>query len=297
MFDKWIDYFEYEQTNEALQELEVASGSTFNNCLQFLLTCTLLVVIHMPVLGFASVVPDKEQGKLKYYSKLTWKKIYELFTFTIYIRILLQSYQFLLLSSVSELYNSQASIKMIPAVFIAILWVGVYAFSVSAWIKKFKVDADVDNSKIKELFADLKPKSIPKGFNVFLLTRRILFVTLLICFQWLPKIALMCIFLVLQFGWAVSICIFRPLTNTKDNIVEIYNEILFTTLVGWLTCLENESDWTSPLTYAYLALMMSAGAFLLIVSLVQLGVVVVKKIAVMKAKRTNISRTRVVSIH
>lgn len=70
MFDKWIDYFEYEQTNEALQELEVASGSTFNNCLQFLLTCTLLVVIHMPVLGFASVVPDKEQGKLKYYSKL-----------------------------------------------------------------------------------------------------------------------------------------------------------------------------------------------------------------------------------
>ena len=251
----------------------------------------------MPVLGFASVVPDKEQGKLKYYSKLIWKKIYELFTFTIYIRILLQSYQFLLLSSVSELYNSQASIKMIPAVFIAILWVGVYAFSVSAWIKKFKVDADVDNSKIKELFADLKPKSIPKGFNVFLLTRRILFVTLLICFQWLPKIALMCIFLVLQFGWAVSICIFRPLTNTKDNIVEIYNEILFTTLVGWLTCLENESDWTSPLTYAYLALMMSAGAFLLIVSLVQLGVVVVKKIAVMKAKRTNISRTRVVSIH
>jgi len=232
MFDKWIDYFEYEQTNEALQELEVASGSTFNNCLQFLLTCTLLVVIHMPVLGFASVVPDKEQGKLKYYSKLIWKKIYELFTFTIYIRILLQSYQFLLLSSVSELYNSQASIKMIPAVFIAILWVGVYAFSVSAWIKKFKVDADVDNSKIKELFADLKPKSIPKGFNVFLLTRRILFVTLLICFQWLPKIALMCIFLVLQFGWAVSICIFRPLTNTKDNIVEIYNEILFTTLEG-----------------------------------------------------------------
>ena len=64
------EYFEIEQVNEALKELDVKSGSAFNNCIQFTFTIVFLMVIHIPILNFSMFNPDKNQGKCKYYPKL-----------------------------------------------------------------------------------------------------------------------------------------------------------------------------------------------------------------------------------
>jgi hypothetical protein len=60
----------------------------------------------------------------------------------------------------------------------------------------------------------------------------------------------------LQMLHASLIVIIRPFSQIKDNIAEIANELIFTTLIAGLIYFNKESAWsnTSISAYLYLAL-------------------------------------------
>jgi hypothetical protein len=96
----WMDFsFEFKE----LDHFGIFSGSTFVN--NFSLVC-ILAIIFIVDLCFSAVYkkypsPLKRE---KWFQKVYYK-IYEIFKGVIYVRLLLEAYQFLIISCLSEIYN------------------------------------------------------------------------------------------------------------------------------------------------------------------------------------------------
>jgi hypothetical protein len=58
----------------------------------------------------------------------------------------------------------------------------------------------------------------------------------------------------LQMLHAILIILIRPFSQVKDNIAEIANELVFTTLMAGLVYFNKESAWSTTWILAYLYL-------------------------------------------
>ena len=135
-----VGWFDYEQTDQGLKYFGIFSSSAFVN--NFSLFCLILIIV---VLDFSilwcykdcQVSPERRKMCHKVY-----QKVYEIFTLTIYIRLLLESYQFLLLSSWSEIYafeysNSSKIISSVLAIIGLLIWIAFHAVAIKQWCREF----------------------------------------------------------------------------------------------------------------------------------------------------------------
>ena len=83
------NYFLSEQSNENLSNIGINSGSTIVNLLKLFYTIILIVLLHLVFLRF--YVKWKKYTKESKWRKIG-ERIFRLFTYSIYIRIILQSF-------------------------------------------------------------------------------------------------------------------------------------------------------------------------------------------------------------
>lgn len=130
-----IKILDKDQELSELNEIGVESGSAFVSNFGFLFTILLIIFVHLLIILLprkpAKDTEDMSKPKKVFY--YITRKLWTFFTFTLYIRLSLEAYQFILLSSVSEIYtfdtSSNAKIASLTVAFVfVILCVCIFLF-------------------------------------------------------------------------------------------------------------------------------------------------------------------------
>ena len=247
-----IDYLHYKQKDESLNEIGIESSSTLINDLSLILAAILLFFIVLAIRLIKFLVCERKKIK-KNIAKWCWKwlrtrvsNLIQFFGIPIYVRLFLESYQFILLSCASEIemFNTNPKSKMVSldiALFVLILAL-VVIFLISGYI----LWSNPKNPKthLSELFSGLKPFSRRYYILPWLTLNTTLWSIWILIFingHIIPKIIWIIFFKVLLISY---LTIYRPYEYLKDNIVTIINESLFTLLLSYQIHYNKESKWT-----------------------------------------------------
>jgi cysteine-rich repeat protein len=257
----FLEFIDLESENSALSSLGAESGSTFVNVLSQLLMLLLIIILHLFTLTFRKCDPNRSNGWWSKWLKWTGKKIFDFFTFTAYIRLLLQSSQFMLMSSIAEFYafklqSASHIVSLCLAGAVLLLVVAFFIVSAKLWITRVRKWAYHEESKFDEFFSGLKKTKFATAYNLFILMRRAYLSLWIIWMKSTPLIVHLTGATLLQMLHSSLIILIRPFSQVKDNIAEVANELIFTTLMAGLIYFNKESAWnkTSISVYLYLLL-------------------------------------------
>ena len=119
-------------------------------------------------------------------------------------------------------------------------------------------DADQQQQlKLDEAFSGVQPDRKHRLSVALLLARRIVFVSLLVCAKAVSPFVLTCVLWAMQLVYFTSVCVLHPFVETKDNVIEVVNEVFVSVLLWLLTYLNTDDRWTSTLTNLYIYLLMT----------------------------------------
>ena len=156
-------------------------------------------------------------------------------TFSFYIRNALEMSQFILISSTNEIfnYNIASHTRLISFIY-AILVIGTYIFLFVLiqylTFSSYRLNENQHN-KLGEFFSGLKEDKKSRFYLTLLLMRRVAFILLIILLSSILSRVIIGILLAIQLVYLGCIVYLRPYKETKGNIIEIFNEIYFTSFI------------------------------------------------------------------
>ena len=159
--------------------------------------------------------------------------------------------QYMLVSSLNELYHYDVSsgiklVSIIIAFTTLILWVLLLICVLGLSLSSYEQEENQHN-KLGELFEGVKNGRY-KLYAFVLLLRRFIFISMLITLSSKCPIIVLYVLWGLQIVYLLFIFLFRPFEETKQNTIEILNEIFFSFLLWWLIWHNTESDWGTSST-------------------------------------------------
>ncbi|CAI2380394.1 unnamed protein product [Moneuplotes crassus] len=240
---EWIDY---PQPDEYLGSIGMSSGSSLINYLSFLVFICFIGICHLCIVLCRGCILKTKNKKL---SKLM-DKLFEFFTFNLYLRILIQAYLFTIWSIFSEIYALNLStvvtkISFGVCVTLTLCTNVVLLLSLLVYFKSFpKIDVKKYWPCI-EFFSGVKEGRYSKLYSSLFLLLRLLSVSLLIFGNSLPSSYKAAGFLLFNGGYGAYLLAVRPFENLQDNIIEAINQILFCCLIVPLIWVDTESDWNA----------------------------------------------------
>ncbi|CAI2363645.1 unnamed protein product [Moneuplotes crassus] len=253
-----LDWLKQNQTNIGLGDMGMESGSSFNN--NFGIICTLLILVIFHCLW--SLLPrtidddDPRDCKEKTLKFVGW--IWKILTFGVYIRLVLEAYQNILLSSFNEIKNFEpSSLHIAVSTTTAVVFVILMSL-VFYWALK-QINRDFDpkqHSKSKELVAGLKDSKAARLFTTLLLLRRFVFCVWLIMFSFTGYYYLVPGMLLVQVLYTSYMIVVRSFKEPANNVIECLNEIFYVLIVAYLMKYNTKHAWTSMSTKIYIYILM-----------------------------------------
>ena len=232
----------------------IISGSTFTNNFSLICIILIFVAIHSIYLLIHKLLKRKVMSKKKW---VKWmEKTYQFFGFSFYIRVMFEANIFLLMSSFSELYNwNTSSTSKIISLLLAFVgsWICVNFISMSLinWVK-YKDTQNMDNYiPLKEFFSGFKTNRVSKLYPTLLLSRRALFVALLVFGGSLNNFTLLCPMIIIQLAYLINLVVIKPFKQVKDNVIEITNEWYYFVMILLLAYFNSKDRWTSAIENTY----------------------------------------------
>ena len=190
-----VDWMDEEQVNDSLEALGIESGSSFVNNFSFFTMIVFWISVHLLlryILICGSKIDEENQSKLaRFWNKLRLK-IIEIIKYTMYLRLFIEAHESMLLSATSEIYSLDFSdLGHISSFMVALL---VFTISLILptlsfyfyWVHRNDYDPDA-KFFFMEFFLDLRNADLARLYTTIMLTRRIIFVTLIILFQFFPR--------------------------------------------------------------------------------------------------------------
>jgi cysteine-rich repeat protein len=268
-------YLNFSQDNLILKNSGANSGNTLVNILFQLLLLTVTIFLHLCSIPLRKCDPIAGKGRASKCFRNLGKWIWNLFTFTIYVRLWMQSSQYLSLISISGLYYSNLNdfphiLSLGFSIFTSIALVSFLLFGVYKWYK-FVGRENIRESNFNEFFSGLKKKRFASAYNLLLVLIRLIMISWLIWWKSLPLVVFIPSMWIYQLLHTTFVIVFRPSSHPKENFVEISNEVIFTLLVWGMWYLTEESKWNIVITNAYLYLMMFPGILIFVVSFCKLN--------------------------
>lgn len=170
----FLDEFSCEEDDEDYELIGFDYQCTLLNNFQFFIIISLLIICHI-ILNYVV----KKYGNSKNLMGKILTKLYQLWNYAIYIRLIVEAYLFLYLSSLNEIYTGNVSkdklifsfiVSLIVLILLLILLVCIFMISKSASDQYFQVDI----SKYSELYQGTKATTLGRFFNFVFLLRRTL---------------------------------------------------------------------------------------------------------------------------
>ena len=198
------------------------------------------------------------------------ENVYQFLVLNIYVRILLEAYFFLLLSSFSEHYHwNTSSIPNIISLFIASIWAWIWFIFVALSLISWYTNKNRENLDIyiplKELYSGIRNTKTSMLYSTFLLTRRLIFVVLLIYGETFSNIILIYPMIALQIAYLVQLLIVRPFKEVKNNIIEITNEWFYLLLILLLTYYNTNDRWKGIMENVYLWIILGNNIIIIVI--------------------------------
>jgi hypothetical protein len=127
------------------------------------------------------------------------------------------------------------------------------------------IEDEKSHNKLGEFSTGLNNNKSARVYSVMLMTRRILFVTWLIFFNYFDKMIIISIMAVIQISYLTTLLFIRPFEEKMDNVIEILNEFFFSFLLGVLFYVNSEAEWAGYRSSMYIWVMMANTIILVLI--------------------------------
>ena len=188
LYDSIIGIFDFDLSNSSFESLDLKSDSTIFNSFSFFIFFGLFIFLHFLIIMLYKIVN-------KWNSNESWKwkipilgsvlkSVLLILTYGYYIRFVLQTNQYLLVSSMHEIYTMDTtdSLKIISFVFawlVLLACLSLLGFVVYLSLSSYEAK-DKEHNKIGEFFTGVKMQKKTKFYSSLLIFRRTIFVIFLI---------------------------------------------------------------------------------------------------------------------
>ena len=265
-----IQKLDFPLNNNNLKPFGLVSGSTFVNNFSFIWIVVILIAIEGIFLIIYFIWKPKTSLESKSRKILT--QLYQLFFISIYIRLIMETSQFIVICAVNDIYSSQTSdfkllFSFITSIFFLLLALFLILVGFIEWWR-FKNGFD-DNHHIyfKEYFNGIRNNSVVRIYTALVLTRRLLIVTFLITWSSLSSIYLMQIVAIIQFIYLLGIIVLRPFQEIRNNWIEIVNEVYFFVMVIYISNYSTSDRWTDTAVDIFLYLILTNSLIIIVILL------------------------------
>ena len=191
---------------------------------------------------------------------LNW--VYDKMTLNIYIRLFIEAFLLMIVSSLKELYlvsqlnSSQGFASYFMNLCIIFLWGSFIAIWIWQWLKSRNDSEYSKQYYFNEFFLGTKNNWIWRIYHTLFLTKRVLLVVLVILFEVFPMILKVVIFILIQLSSCATIWFLKPFHELKDNIIEITNEVFFLFFSSLMIYFNTKERWHSWQTLFYINLLL-----------------------------------------
>ncbi|CAI2368231.1 unnamed protein product [Moneuplotes crassus] len=274
------------QTDPALVKFGLESGSCFSNNFSLILTFCVFSILHLLLLICPREVKDSGhpcRNKLAKPFGYLWRML----TFGIYIRLFLEAFQFIYISSLSELWEmSNSSYQDIVSGSFALFALACCLIVlIISTIQALKQQDENSHGKLEEFITGLKPLKLKRLYIPILILRRILFGAILIICEAYGHTVLVGPMLLLQVAYSANILYLRPMESKLNNLVECTNEIFYIFFVAFLLKFNSEQKWEGWPTSVYLWVVLANSAVISVLILAGGVSDCVNKISTWKCKK------------
>ncbi|CAI2387031.1 unnamed protein product [Moneuplotes crassus] len=251
-----IDFIDFDQNSQELNDFGLESGSSLVNNLSFILFLIFIAIIHFILILVIAMSADEGSCCVKLFNCIT-TKLRAIFTYTIYIRALLEAFVLLVVSLFAEFYSTSSQMpifKLISLVFAIGMMISLSVL-VILFIRHLRnTDPEErDEGPYKELYCGVKESKLAMTFNLFFLLRRLLFVFVLVLLQALPLVVKLSLIMVLEICYIGFVIVYiRPFEKIDLNVVELANEIFFSFFLCSLFSFNQEQNWTTSFITIYI---------------------------------------------
>ena len=257
--------FEFELTNASLEPLGIKYNSTFANMIS-MIEWTLLIIIFSILVWLLRILFSRFRHSQRWSclaKVLYWivDRIYRIMIFGYFIRSALEMSQFILISSVNEVYNwNTENVYRLTSLIFWILMILIFLFIACLVFylifSSYRLNKS-EHNKLEEFFRGIKKDKKHRFYVILLLLRRTIFVTLLITWTSVSSRILTSVLTVIQVFYVACISYLRPCVEIKGNLIEILNELYFGFLILFLAIVNNEGEWSSNKENSYMWILVS----------------------------------------
>ena len=266
------DLFDFEQEDDILSKMGLESGSSFVNNYSLFLMIWIYALFHTYIF-----ILNKLVSKLEIKFPRTVKvfhfiyiKMYNFMTLGIYIRTVLEAYQYLLISCLYEFHYFKGTsgnriASFFPAFEILLICIALLSFTV--WFSVFRKQTEGSRDKFDEFLQDIKPGLLSKLYLSIIMIRRFLFITLWASIGFVSPIATISLMFIFQLAYVIYLIIQRPFTKLKLNLIEIITEVFLLFFLCWLFYFNSEDKWNYSSTQAIIWVFSVINMIILIITL------------------------------
>ena len=175
----WLVWIEYSQPDDLLDKIGIESGSTYINNISLFLFLVWIIPVHLFLIFLSKKIKlNENSGNWSKWLSFLTNFLMRVLTFAYYVRTISESYQYLCLSSFSELvYFSQSTTSLrisLSIAFIVSLFIVTF-FGFVCWLAfSSKAEASVSEKYFSHYYDELKDGRQNTIFLVFLIFRRML---------------------------------------------------------------------------------------------------------------------------
>ena len=254
-----VDAFNFKLNDDSLLQFKIESISTIHNSFSFFLGIFYIIILHCFILIIrvwsSKWRLDGRFSKLKIVLKYMLNKVFEILTFSFYIRAILEMNQFFLVSSMNEIFNYKDSTLMLRislafAILIIIVSVLLVIVNILLALSSYTINKN-EHNMLGEFFSGLKLSKKFKIYTAALVARRTLFVLILFISSSISSKITLGILAVLEFIYLLYILFLRSFEEVKWNIIEVLNELFLLVLFISLIFLNKVEDWTVTIAHIY----------------------------------------------
>lgn len=220
-----------------------------------------MVIIHLAFFlsPKAKVNEDGEMSKFNQYWDVLRTRTLEFFMYSYYARLILETDQNLILSSLGEFdadFPTAASVwSLMFGILMFVVCLCLITLIFIIWFRSFRKFDPEKKTYFMEFFADLKNTQFARFYTPMLVFRRFLWMVIALEVVKIDRSLTFSLLLVLQIAYLIVISIMRPFNLFKNNLVETINEVF---LLGWVCFffgIDEESKWSFSKQYVFLVIM------------------------------------------
>ena len=255
-FKYLFDIFSFAQQYQNLDEIGISSGNTFINIFKLMFLIIIFILLHIILYPIISKLRSWRRES-KY--KIIGDKLFQIFTFSIYVRVIIQAFLVILLSAVSEisLFSVENPIRIISLSLSWLLCISLFFYFMICWYQIWKAHPDITLTNqiyFLEFFNGIKNNTYARIFPAVHMMQRILCVILLIIFEQLNEYAKISLLTIIHLSSLVYFLIVRPFDSKRDWILESLSQTLVTTFTSLLIYFCYESEWNNVISWVFISM-------------------------------------------